>query len=325
MRRAVAVFLMTSLLLGTLGAQLSNDVVASLRVMEWNVENLFDTVHDVGFRDEDFLPQGDYRWTSYRYWRKLKDISKVVAAVTEDGGIPDLIGLCEVENDSVLTMLTERCPLRFLQYEYIMTHCEDERGIDVALLYQPVHFRLLEHRSIRVPSRQHGWRPTRDILYAKGLILSQKQPSGKDTLHVLLAHLPSRVGGYAGDLNRQLAASTLWSVVDSILQNPLANIVLMGDFNAGRSDVIFREAPLAFADDTRYPGTYSFQGLWQWIDHILVSPNVTVSAPASPVRLPWLLEENKTYGSDLPRRTFRGPVYHGGISDHLPLVIDLIF
>ena len=288
-----------------------------LRVMTWNVENLFDTLHDEGFRDEEFLPGSAVHWTSHRYWQKLTDVARVVADVADNGGVPDLIGFCEVENDSVLTTLTRRSVLKQLGYSYVMTQSEDERGIDVALLYQPVHFRLLESRGIRVPCRERGWRPTRDILYAKGLVLAD---DGVDTLHVFVVHLPSRAGGKQGDKARRLAAQMLWTAVDSLKKN---KVVVMGDFNAGRRDRIFKRNPLRLTDDRHVAGTYNFRGYWQWIDHILVSPSVRTEGAARPVRLPWMLEENKTYGGDMPRRTFRGPTYHGGISDHLPIVLDL--
>ena len=303
-----------------------------LRVLVWNVENLFDTVHDEGFNDEEFLPGSERRWTSHRYWQKLTNVAKVFAAVGEDGGMPDLIGLCEVENDSVLTTLTRRSILRQLGYDYVMTHSLDQRGVDVALLYQPARFRLLDSRSVRVPSRDHGLRPTRDLLYVRGLVATA---AGADTLHVIVVHLPSRAGGSEGDRNRKLAAETLWNTVDSILHVPSSPLVqdsvvpqprllVMGDFNATRRDPIFRHAPLRLTDDTQALGTYSFRGYWQWIDHLLVSPAILTPSPARPIRLPWLLEENKTYGGDMPRRTYRGPTYHGGISDHLPVLLDLI-
>lgn len=297
----------------------------SLRVMSWNVENLFDTLDDEGFRDEEFLPQSDHRWTSHRYWQKLTDVARVFAAVSDDDRLPDLVGLCEVENDSAMTALTRRSVLRHLHYDYVMTHSPDARGIDVALLYQPARFRLLSHRSIRIPSSEHGLRATRDILYVKGLVATA---SGTDTLHVMVVHLPSRAGGHTGDQNRRLAAATLWGAVDSLLNRAVSGaappIVVMGDFNAPAKDRIFRQSPLRLTDDPKSPGTYSFRGIWQWIDHILVTPSMTTTV-ARPVRLPWLLEENKSYGGQTPRRPFRGPSYHGGISDHLPVVIDIEF
>jgi endonuclease/exonuclease/phosphatase family metal-dependent hydrolase len=125
-----------------------------------------------------------------------------------------------------------------------------------------------------------------------------------------------------------LAAKTLWSLVDSITATSVQTvpaIVLMGDFNAGGKDRIFKQSSLLLTDHPQALGTYCYRGVWQWIDHILVSPDVTTLSPATPLALPWLLEDDKTYGGLMPFRTYRGPTYHGGVSDHLPLLIDLQF
>ena len=289
-----------------------------LRLMSWNVENLFDVEHDEGFNDEEFLPTGSHHWTSGRFWRKLTDIARVVAAVADDGGLPDLIGLSEVENDSVLTRLTEHGAMRHLGYRYVMTHSTDRRGVDVALLYQPERFRPLDHCDVRIPSAEHGLRPTRDILYIRGLTLMQGR---LDTLHVIVVHLPSRTSGSQGDKNRRLAAETLWTLVDSI--GNWQHIIVMGDFNAAARDRIFRQTPLRLTDDPDAPGTYCFRGRWQWIDHILLSPSLHNTSPARVFSLPWLLEEDTKHGTQKPRRTYLGPVYHGGVSDHLPLILDI--
>ena len=285
--------------------------------MAWNVENLFDTIHDEGFRDEEFLPQSSHHWTSHRYWKKLTDVAQTIAAVADNDNLPALVGLCEVENDSVLTMLAQRSILRTFGYQYVMSHSRDERGIDVALLYQPAFFRLHSCRTIHVPCEAQGMRPTRDLLHVTGLILSG---DGVDTLHFFVVHLPSRASGHEGDLKRRLAAATLWAAVDSLSGK---KVIAMGDFNANHRDRIFRHAPLHLTDDKRQSGTYCFRGYWEWLDHILLSPALSAETPARPIRLPWLLEENKTYGGSMPRRTFRGPAYHGGISDHLPVVLDV--
>ena len=101
------------------------------RIMFYNVENLFDPHDDPLKEDDDFLPEGFMRWTPWKYWEKLRNITRVITAV---GGMqsPALIGLCEVENDSVLFDLTKRSPLRAQEYEYIITHSPDVRGINVA-------------------------------------------------------------------------------------------------------------------------------------------------------------------------------------------------
>ena len=326
MRRVCVLALIAPLLLSTLGAHEDNGSEDVLRIMEWNVENLFDTIDDEGFRDEEFLPQGERRWTSYRYWKKLSDISKVIVATADDGPLPAIIGLCEVENDSVLTALTRRSILRSLGYDYVMTHSNDARGVDVAMLYLPTCFRPLEQRDVRVPSADHDLPSTRDILYVKGLVRSHSQPAGVDTLHVVVVHLPSRLGGQQGNRNRALAAKTLWSLVDSIAATSVQTvpaIVLMGDFNAGGKDRIFKQSSLLLTDHPQALGTYCYRGVWQWIDHILISSSVVSSSPALPLSLPWLLEAPNSSGVQMPRRTFRGDTYHGGISDHLPLVLDL--
>ena len=110
--------------------------------MEWNVENLYDTLHDVGFDDREFLPNAERRWNTPRYFHKQSSLAKTILAA---GGLQpvDLVALCEVENDSVMHFLCRRTRLARLGYEYLVTHSADRRGIDVALLYQPETFALL--------------------------------------------------------------------------------------------------------------------------------------------------------------------------------------
>ena len=106
-----------------------------MTVMFYNTENLFDTDDDPLKDDDAFTPNGDYRWTRPRYWNKLDAISKVIVAADEDMA-PALVGLCEVENETVLTDLTSRSALRQAGYRFVMTDSPDRRGIDVALLYE---------------------------------------------------------------------------------------------------------------------------------------------------------------------------------------------
>lgn len=123
-----------------------------LTFMELNCENLFDTRHDSLKNDLEFLPDGSYRWTPYRYWAKLNHLGQEIVA--QSNPIPDFVAMCEVENDSVMFDLTRRSLLRNAGYEYVMTSSPDERGIDVALLYQPASFALLHsHQALaRYPS-----------------------------------------------------------------------------------------------------------------------------------------------------------------------------
>lgn len=308
------------------------------RIMEYNVENLFDLQHDTGHSDQEFLPEGNKRWNAYKYWKKQQSISRVVAAVGERH-IPDLIVLCEIENDTVIRDLCKRSSLRTLGYRSIQTASEDKRGIDVAVLYQPGRFRLLQADTIRIASQQQGFRPTRDILYVQGKIVTG------DTLHLIACHFPSKYDGTrAVDRHRMLAAQTLASVGDSIFRrNASANIVVTGDFNAGPNENVFRKSILKeirwhvlpsrsmnVRQDVR--GTYRYQGHWGSLDHFIVSESLLSSdsrlflsdSVAHIADYSFLLERDLKYGGFKPFRTYLGPRYQGGYSDHLPLFIDFL-
>lgn len=203
------------------------------RIMEYNVENMFDTLHVAGKEDSGFTPQGEYQWNSRRYWAKLSKIGKVIAAC---GGLTpvDVVALIEVENDSVLSHLTQRTKLRRLGYEYIITHSADVRGINVALLYQPPRFRPISKDSIRVLPHEKHLQPTRDILHVAGEITSG------DTLDIFVCHLPSRRGGIPAMRYREEIARKLKNAVNNIINNrehPL--VVMTGDFNGFYTEKLF--------------------------------------------------------------------------------------
>ena len=291
------------------------------KILWYNAENLFDTKHDTLKNDFDFLPNGNYHWTPGRYWKKLDNLARVVAAVAEQDGWPMLVGMCEVENDSVLRDLTTRSPLRAAKYRYVHSEGPDLRGVDCCLLYQPELFRLLGFEAIRVPSAEQGFRPTRDILHAWGQLVRTDS-----LLHVFVLHFPSRAGSSkAGMQNRMLAAETLCQALDQLQGQ---RILVMGDFNAEPGDPIFPSIlqrlvsliPQRRKELKRAQGTYYYQGLWGYIDHMLVSPSMQLccESRAHVVKFPFLLTDKGT-----PWRTFQGPAYKGGFSDHLPLYVQI--
>lgn len=305
------------------------------RIMEYNCENLFDTCHDYGKADEEFLPDGANHWDGPRYWKKQGNLARVIL---EAGGLQpvDLIALCEVENDSVLADLTRRTRLASLGYDYAVSHSDDVRGIDVGLLYQPYTFRLLTTRTYAVPYDPARERPTRDVLHCTGVI-----PTG-DTLDVLVVHFPSRRGGVrATSAYRLRAAEVVARVADSIsAQRHEPALIVMGDCNDTPSDPSLRrmgEAGLvsqsaeAKAQGSTDPGlrhvagTYYFQHEWSRIDHILVSRRAVerYHAAGACIFAPDYLLETDANGFLQPYRLYRGPAYHGGVSDHLPLLLDL--
>lgn len=295
-----------------------------LTFVELNCENLFDYQDDAGKQDEEYLPEATRHWTKKRYWRKLNNIAQELLSCSDDG-IPDLIALCEVENDSVVYDLTRRSLLRNAGYEYLMTSSPDLRGIDVALLYSPFSFVPVESHSIRVTPVE-GMRPTRDILYVSGLAATG------DTLHVFVVHAPSRYGGERYSRPFRLAvAERLCQAVDSLhAVSPDASILMAGDFNddadAPALRRICQHGVRNVTKDARgshgVRGTYRYKGEWGSIDHVLVSPNIYNKVDTAFIHSPlFLLEEEKLYGGLRPRRTYNGMRYQPGYSDHLPLVV----
>lgn len=295
-----------------------------LTFMELNCENLFDTRHDSLKNDLEFLPEGSYKWTPYRYWAKLNHLGQEIVA--QSNPIPDFVAMCEVENDSVMFDLTRRSLLRNAGYEYVMTSSPDERGIDVALLYQPASFALLHSHSIRIKPLPDT-RPTRDILYASGLIITG------DTLHVFVVHAPSRRGGEQVSRPYRLqVASQLAEAVDSVYAiSRDAKIIIAGDFNdyadSPALQYLYEHHLINISADAQgshgAKATYRWHGEWRSLDQILCSPSLAARKQSSVIGdLPFLLEDDEKYGGKKPYRTYLDPRYLGGYSDHLPLVVQ---
>lgn len=296
-----------------------------MTLVELNCENLFDCRHDSLKQDFEWLPDGQRRWTPGRYWRKVNQLGQEILSCQQEG-VPDLVALVEVENDSCLFDLTRRSLLRNAGYEYLMTSSPDVRGIDVALLYQPFSFRPICYDCLAITPLE-GMRPTRDILYVQGEIISG------DTLHVFVVHAPSRFGGEKQTRpNRRVVMNR---IVEAIRLLPTdAKIIVAGDFNdyADSPSLLFLQENGLY-NITRNAkgshgaeGTYRYEGRWQSIDHVLVSLVLRDSVAQTYVNdSPFLLQEDKKYGGVKPLRTFIGLRYQRGFSDHLPLVVRFGF
>ena len=292
-----------------------------LTLVELNCENMFDCQHDSLKDDVEWMPEGKRKWTPARYWRKLNYIGQEILSCQQEG-VPDLVALVEVENDSCLFDLTRRSLLRGAGYEYLMTQSPDVRGIDVALLYQPMTFRPICYDYLDVTPLE-GMRPTRDILYVKGETLKG------DTLHIFVVHAPSRFGGEKHSRpNRQIVADRVMGVVSQLPAE--AKVIIVGDFNDGATDAALRFMESGgmhnvTAKTTGAHGakaTYRYQGVWQSIDHVFVSTALVDCVDKAFINdAPFLLEEDKKYGGVKPLRTYNGYRYQRGFSDHLPLVV----
>lgn len=299
--------------------------------MSYNVENLFDTIDNPIKNDNEFLPSSERNWNSYRYQKKLTDISKVIVAAGSEWHNPDVVGLCEVENDTCLRDLLNRTNLHKLHYNYIHYESEDQRGIDVALLYNEQTFTPLFHQPIRITFEDLS-RKTRDVLYVKGFAKSIN-----DTIHIFQCHFPSRRGGKeASEPYRMKVAQTVRHQIDSIFsENNDAKIIIMGDFNDYPNDKSITEGLSAQKigtncsqclfnlEDKQAEGTHKFQGQWNFLDQAIVSSAFlkTYTINYAVLQNDFLLQKNEKNGETSPRRTYLGTFYKGGISDHLPIVV----
>lgn len=330
-------------LLGCLILSFSAAGQRGFRIMSYNAENLFDCRHDSGKNDTEYLPGGARHWTPGRYYHKLQQIAKVILAAGE-WDTPALVGLCEVENDSVLIHLLTRTPLHSRRYRYRITDSPDVRGIDVALLYRRDRFAVIGSASYPVRFSRHKEKRSRDILHVWGKIASG------DTLDVFVCHFPSRYGGeVASEPDRKDAASVLKAKTDSLFGTRAdARIVIMGDFNdtpADKSvaDVLKALPPAApyvpanlynlFYPSVALPceGSHKYQGEWSRLDQFIVSGALLDTShsvhivPDSPTLFApaFLFTKDKTYRGMRPKRTYYGYKYEGGYSDHLPILLEL--
>jgi predicted extracellular nuclease len=320
-----------------------SNICGQIKLIFYNTENFFDTYDDSLYADEEFLPEGVMHWTYQRYKIKLEKISKVIIAAGQ-WNPPDIVGLCEIENNRVLHDLIHNTPLIKHNYRFVHKNSPDARGIDVALLYNPLTIKLLHSKFIPVHFFNKEQKTTRDILYCMCLV------QNTDTLHVFVNHWPSRSGGqYVTEPLRLYAAKILRLTVDSLsgrFKNP--KIIIMGDFNDEPEDKSLKVA-LQAASPVENPvpqslynlayrytekndvGTHKYQGQWSILDQIIVSGELLVAKKGIITSIncfrifndPFLLETDTNFQGTEPFRTYKGPIYHGGFSDHLPVILEL--
>ena len=307
-----------------------------IKVMFWNVENYFDPFNDEKTDDDEFVYGGWYGWSWKRFLRKRNAIAKVIASSADElGGWPDMVGLCEVENRMVLRQLTEQTPLIRLGYDIVHYDSPDLRGIDVALLYRKERFKVLRSRAVEVSLPDSS--ATRDILYVCGIPLPGEEVA--DTLHIFVNHWPSKLSDDSGFSPRRMAAAyALREAIDSVRAiSPEAAILIMGDFNDTPDARILTEflrdmklCALSADSAAEELGSIKYKGIWELIDQFFLSENLhertvnwgngALMRIYSPV---FLLEKDREFLGQKPRRTFIGPRYNGGVSDHLPILLRL--
>lgn len=311
------------------------------RIISYNVENLFDTRNDPLKEDDPFTPQGVKHWSDHRYAQKLLHIGRTLANLCQTHITP-LIALQEIENYHILDDLVSKTALAATPYAYLHRESNDLRGIDVALLYNPLHFRPLETQYLNPAQSVSSPFATRDLLYCKGVL------DGLDTLHIFVCHLPSRIDGKTiTDQKREIFIQTIRELSDSIFTtNSQSNIFILGDFNTTCRDPVLTALAHCIGKSTSlqsnklynnhpstfnpHHGTYKYKGKWETIDHIIISgylylpqkDKLVISGKTSILHSTKLLSEDKKHYGFKPFATYNGRIYLGGYSDHLPIYVD---
>ena len=288
----------------------------SLRVVSYNVENLFHPEKDSIKDDGEWTPEGEKHWSYARYNRKVENIARVLTNIGEWDGV-DIVGLQEIENAAVVKKLCYT--LRRNEYDFVHYDSPDRRGIDVALMYKKVRVDTLKSEKLKVKSERDGERlVTRDILYVCARI------DKRDTIHFFVCHLPSQRGGKAEtEWKREAVKEVLQKAVDSVLAvYPDAKIIVMGDMNSEELRVKGLQVTGYGLQVTGY-GTHKYQGRWECIDHFYVSEAIDSVSNAYVYDAEWIQEPDEKYLGLKPKRTYNGFTYQNGFSDHLPVILDL--
>jgi len=322
----------------------------------YNFENFYDTIDQKNVVDEEFLPQSAKKYNSQLYQIKSAHIASVLYGMgkIENANGLALLGIAEVENKNVLKYLAEEPLIKKYHYQFIHFDSKDIRGIDVALMYHPNHFKPYQYRTYSLTDSIHFTEyATRDILYVKGML-------DQTWVHILVNHWPSRRGGERKSSDkRRWAATVCKRIIDSIeLSEPLSKIIVMGDFNDNPNNRSLRQLKLA---NTFLPlfrkglGSLAFRDSWNLFDQILLNkqwkpyPSITSLTTSQP-KWPFYSIQNKAllypeaneydlkyYKSMIyrnlalteqegkyqgyPKRTWKGDQFAGGYSDHYPVVI----
>jgi len=322
----------------------------------YNLENLFDTYHDDGKNDYEYLPEGGNNWTEEKYTKKLYNMAHVIAAMKQDNGVwHAVLGVSELENRHVLEDLVAEPEIAGANFQIVHYDSPDRRGVDCAMLYRPDVFKFIESEAIPFtfePSRidWSEWTreemdrfKTRDVLMVRGTI-------DDEMFAIFVCHLPSRLGGKGADLRPRGAEIVYQRAMELQKEFPGIKIVVMGDMNDNPTDKSmveflrgqeFREEvteedffdPFLSMIKAGYASLY-YRGTNNIFDIVMVN-NALANAPQGTFQIQPIVKK-KYYGrifvkpfmtnqtgqyKGTPFRTFSGGAFIGGYSDHYPTYI----
>ena len=323
----------------------------------YNLENLFDTYHDEGKNDYEYLPDGGNQWTEAKYAKKLSNMAKVIADMAKDNGAwHAVLGVSEVENRHVLEDLVSEPAIAAANYQIVHYDSPDRRGVDCALFYRPEVFNYITSEAIPFTFDENtridwsAWSQeekeafrTRDILMVRGTI-------DGEMFAIFVCHLPSRLGGKGADLRPRGAEIAYNRAMELQKEFPGIKIVVMGDMNDNPGDISMTEylRGKEFVDEVTdedffdpflrmikdgYSSLY-YRGEGNIFDIVMVNNSLVHAAPGTfaiqPIvkgkyygrvfTKPYMTNQSGQY-KGTPFRTFSGGSFIGGFSDHYPTYI----
>jgi hypothetical protein len=312
----------------------------------YNLENLFDTIDDPDLWDERSPIMEMKGNISNVYWKKVDNMAKVIADIgtKEAKAPPTIIGVCEIENKSVLEDLIASKYLKKYHYSIIHYDSHDKRGIDVALLYQSRYFKPTKSKSYNVKLYDAGSRVyTRDQLLVSGIL-------DGEMIHVIVNHWPSRRGGEARSRPMRVGAARYNKKMIDSLQKMYENpkIFGMGDLNDDPTNASMKEVLQATGvkKEVKEGGIYNpMEDMFRrgfstlgYRDNINLFDQIYMTSPAlakdnnykkwqfykANIFNPNYLTNSKGRYKGYPFRSFSNSMFTGGYSDHYPVYIYLV-
>ncbi|MHC1703785.1 MAG: endonuclease/exonuclease/phosphatase family protein [Tenuifilaceae bacterium] len=307
----------------------------------YNLENIFDTLS--GPNDSEFTPDGINKWNTEKYNKKLEHISDVISQIGSEmfPGGPAILGICEIENKSVVEDLVKTPKLIPAKYDIVHYESPDRRGVDVGLIYRKDFFRVTSSRSARLRLKDRPDWASRDQLVVSGIF-------DNELIHVIVNHWPSRSGGEKRSQPlREAAAELTKSIVDSIYNTDQnSKIFIMGDLNDDpvNNSVINILNAKGKTDEVKKGGLFNpmwklykegigsiaYRDSWSLFDQIIVSEPLlgedksTFKFFKAKVFNASFIAQKTGQFTGYPYRTYVGNTWQGGYSDHFPVYVFII-
>lgn len=312
----------------------------SLKVMQYNVENFFDTKHDAQTEDYTYLPlsvkatleghrevcesmSGFYRnqcfrldWNEAKFTKKIINIAKVVKAYDSTGTGPDILFLEEVENINAVNKLVTKGLDKLGYISQVLIEGDDARGIDVAVIAKyPVI--MSKHHSIIVDGTK---------LDTRGITEVHLNVNGK-VVALFANHWPSQ----SNPAEHRIAAAKLLAELGDKANADL--VIAAGDFNTLETD-----SPYPFSHMKNFlnaetearnlgvqmnDGTHWYKGEWSSLDKFFIHKKSTIKANYQKFQIikhPFMMQVDSRTGDSIPMRSDADK--GTGYSDHLPVGME---